>query len=83
MRYTIHNNRQHSLRTEFDLTLQLVSLPTGLAVSAASAIENEERKVSLGSSIRLALENIWQRLYQQNRQRVTPAPDPRSHGHDP
>ncbi len=65
-------NHLRSLRAERGLTLQQVSEGTGLSISTLHAIENEqEREATLATAFKLArfyglaVEKIWQPLYQQ------------------
>ena len=65
-------NHLRSLRAERGLTLQQVSDGTGLSISTLHAIENEqEREATLATAFKLArfyglaVEKIWQPLYQQ------------------
>ena len=76
----IPQNRLRSLRKESGLTVEQVSNATGLSYSSLYEIETTERNVTLNTAFRLSqfyglsLENIWQPLYDQICQEVSPRP---------
>lgn len=86
-------NHLRTLRSERGLTLQQVSEGTGLSISTLHAIENEqEREATLATAFKLArfyglaVEKIWQPLYQQICQeaeddQIWPMPAARSSAH--